>query len=475
MKKYLLYVTVLVFFFSGCGKDDSEPNVALRETFKGEELQLMASRKSGNSEWTALSGISVSISEDGFFFTLNQNNGNACEGSVDWRSENGKPKAYFKGENDTCSFDITIIDYDSNHLVGELSWEENLQEWLLVSGTDNIKGLVVDRVGNPLLGARVVVKAFHEKIGVLETDEFGYFGFNSQTPGFENLEGANNIVVYKEGFEDGRREVSPGAQYFMVLDEGLSGLNEGIVYGYVSDADGGEPLAGITVSYGDGSDVVYTNSEGYYEISVPTSENSVYAYGESHEKKTNSVSVEMQTDVQVNFSLLRSGSSMTGTVLNIDAVGVGDVRVTCKDRNGAIVDTYSTTSDGAFVFEHLKDGVYLVSVSVSGMQFIPAQQLVAVLGSDVSGVMFKGIANGKTGIGGNVNHAIDGSPLGGVLVICGSSSAVTDSNGYFVMEIEGSGSMAVTVAKDGFDPRYLQVPITSGQLVYITLSLSPTP
>jgi hypothetical protein len=474
MKNYLLYVTVLVFFFSGCGKDDSEP-IALRETFKGEELQLMASRKSGNSEWTVMSNRSVTIAEDGSSFIFYEGQANVSAGSVDWRSESGKSKVYFKSDVDSLSFSITIFSYDSEHLIGELLWEEELQEWLMVTSTDRLKGLVVDRSGNPVSGANVVVKASHEHIGFLETDEYGFFGVNTDTDGFNNLPEANKIVVYKEGFEDCSRDVSPGGYYFIVLDEGESNLDEGIVYGYTTDLVSGKPLDGIAVSYGNGSEVVYSDSQGYYELSVPTSESSVYAFGEYHEQKTVDVIIEEFTDVRVDFSMTSSGYTITGNVLDIYDVGVSDVQVMCKDKNGVIVDIYTTSADGTFVFEHLGNEVFQVSVSVAGMQFFPAHQIVPMLGADVSDVSFTGIANGTTGIAGNITSSVTDAPLEGVLVVCGDSFSITDSKGYFVMELEGSGSMTVTVAKDGFDPRYLQVPITSGQLIYITLSLSPAP
>ncbi|WP_010664450.1 carboxypeptidase regulatory-like domain-containing protein [Marinilabilia salmonicolor] len=475
MKNYLLFVTLLVFLFSGCGKDDSEPNAALRESFKGKELRLMASRESGNSEWTAKSGLSVSIGDDGLLYTLYRDEANLCGGTVDWRSENGKKKAYFKSDSAACSFNITIFNYDSEHLTGELLWEDDLQEWLMVATSDKLKGLVVDRDGNPLSGASVVVKSFHDQVGVMETDEYGYFGINAEAGGFVNLQDANNIVVYKEGYEDLSREVSPGGDYFIVLDEGESGLDEGTVYGYATDAGSGKPLEGITVSYGNGSELVYTDSQGYYELSVPTSESSVYAFGEYHEKKAVNVTIAEFTDVRVDFSLTPSGYSLRGNVLDIYDAAVPDVQVICKDKNGVIVDTYTTSSDGAFIFEHLENEVFLVSVSVAGMQFFPAHQLVPMLGADVSGVSFTGIANGTTGIAGNITSSDTGSPLEGVLIVCGGSSTFTESNGYFVMEVDGAGSMSVSLAKDGFESRYLQVPITSGQVVYITVSLTPSP
>lgn len=475
MKNYLLFVTLLMFLFSGCGKDDSEVNVVLRETFKGEDLQLMAVRESGNSSWTVQSDRSVTISEDGSRFIFYENQANVSEGTVDWRKEGGKSKAFFKNDVDSLSFNITIFSYDSEHLTGEILWEEELQEWLMVTSTGRLKGLVVDRAGNPVHGASVVVKASHEQVGVLNTDEFGFFGVNAETDGFENLQNADKIVVYKEGFSDRSRDVSPGGHYFVVMDEGDSNLGEGIVYGYATDAGSGKPLGGIAVTYGNGSEVVYTDAEGYYELSVPALESAVYAFGEYHEKKTVNVTIAEFTDVRVDFSLTPSGYSLRGSVLDVYDDGVSGVQVLCKDKNGAIVDTYTTSSDGTFIFEHLGNEVFLVSVSVAGMQFFPAHQMVPMLGADVSGVSFTGIANGSTGIAGKITNSDSGAPLTGVLVVCGGSSTLTDSNGYFVMEVDGAGSMSVSLAKDGFEPRYLQVPINSGQVVYMTASLTPSP
>ncbi|RCW29336.1 carboxypeptidase regulatory-like domain-containing protein [Marinilabilia salmonicolor] len=475
MKNYLLFFTVFVFFFSGCGKDDSEVNVVLRETFKGEDLQLMAVRESGNSSWTVQSDRSVTISEDGSRFIFYENQANVSEGTVAWRKEGGKTKASFKSDVDSLSFNITIFSYDSEHLTGEILWEEELQEWLMVTSTTRLKGVVVDHAGNPVPGASVVIKASHEQVGVLETDEFGFFGVNADADGFVNLQEADNIVVYKEGFADHSRDVSPGGHYFLVMDEGDSNFGDGIVYGYVTDAGSGKPLDGIAVSYGNGTEVVYTDPEGYYELSVPTSEPSVYAFGEYHERKTVDVTIEEFTDVRVDFILTSSGFSLSGNVLDVNNAGVTGVQVLCKDKNGVIVDTYTTAADGAFVFEHLENEVFLVSVSVTGMQFFPAHQLVPMLGADVSDISFTGIANGSTGIAGNITNSDSGAPLTGVLVVCEGSSTLTDSNGYFVMEAKSTGKTTVSLAKDGFQPRYLQVPITSGQVIYITASLTPSP
>ncbi len=480
MKRYILFLIALVFFASGCGKEDPVSVRSFADFYKGKVLQTVASRGIETNEWSGFENVTIVVSEDGKNYVLNPGEEESGKGSIIWRHKNGVHTVDFVNEenvdesgDESVELGMTFIEHDENHVIAEVQWGQIEKEWLLVAGEDNLKGLVVDQEGAPLAEVIVKVSSDAGEIGEVVTDEFGYFGVNKKMPGFEDLSESNGIVLLLKGYADEKKEVAPGEYFLIKMQKGKSSLDHGKVYGYITDSETKDPLNGVAVSYSSGNDVAYTDNQGYYEIMVPFSEKSVSVFVEGYEEKNSSVSLENSDQVQLDFSLIQAGSTVAGEIKNINSQGLEGVSVLFKNKDGVIVDSFTSDGEGGFSFKHIVDGVYLMSVSKSGMQFVPPQQLVPVTGQNISDVKFIGIAQGETGVGGKVLSKNSYKPVEGVVVTCGNASAISDVNGYYVMEVEKPGSSFVLTSKEGFMPRYQEVLITQDLLKYNNMTIAP--
>lgn len=473
MKRYILFFVSLLLLASGCGKDDTTPVRPIPEEYRGVTLHALASRSVADEHWIELDTTEIYISEDGKTFSFSLNGEGGHQGTI---------RSLSSGENQTIEFisdeglfeqKVSVISRDANHILGTVGEGDQQEEWLFVVSGENVTGLVVNDVALPLSGAKVVVNSNGSRLGVIESNDYGFFGVDNQMDGFSELATVSEIVVLKEGFSDNDQVVQVGSQYVVEMQEGQSGLNFGTVYGYVKDVETEEPLADIALSYGAGTNIVYTNQEGYYEMQVPVTADKVFTLNENFEIVEKAVSLESLEQVQVDFSLLELGSRVSGNIIDVKGDGVGGVKVLCKNKFGAIVASSISGVDGSFEFEFIPDEVYLISARLQGMQFIPGQQLIPVLGENVSGVKFKGIADGTTGVGGKITQSADNNPIEGVKVSCGSTTTFTDSNGYYLMEVEETGSSVMVAEMDGYMPRFMEVNVSSGQLTNGNMSMAP--
>jgi hypothetical protein len=477
MKRYFLFLVVLVFIASGCGKDAPRSVPSFADFYEGDVLQTLASRDIESLKWEDFDKVSIVVSEDGSRYTLIQDGEQIGKGDIAWSYNNGVHTVEFVDDagDATDELRFTFVRNDNDHIITEVQWGQDHKEWVLVAGEDNIKGLVVDQEGVPLLAATVLINSDAGKVGEVVTDDYGYFGVNQELSGYEHVAEVNQLLVYLEGYVDQNKRVTPGGKYFIAMPEGKSGLNHGKVYGYITNANTDKPLVGmdITVTYGSGNDVVHTNSQGYYEVLIPFSEESFSVFTAGYEEENGSFSFENSSRVQVDFTLQPTGSSVSGKVKDINSLGLADADIILKNKEGVIIDRNSSNGDGTFSFQYVFDGVYQISISKPAFQFVPKYQMVAVTGADVFDIPFIGMADGKTGIGGRVLNQDDSSPVEGVVVTLGNLSATSDANGYYIMEVEDNGNQMVTLEKDGFRTRYEEIFIVDKQLSYENFTIAP--
>ncbi|MFW6326830.1 MAG: carboxypeptidase regulatory-like domain-containing protein [Bacteroidota bacterium] len=476
MNRYILFLVALMFFASGCRKDDSRSVRSFADFYEGDVLHSLASRNIESSQWIDFNNLDFVVSDDGSRYSLIQEGDQVSKGDIIWQYNNGVHQVNLVDEADPDNeIKFTFIRNDDYHIIAEVQWGQGHEVWLLVSGEDNIKGIVVDQEGISLPSTTVEISSNSTKIGEVIADDYGYFIFSQDMTGFEDLAGADRIVVCRDGYTDQRRVVDTGGQYFVTMTEGKSSLNHGMVYGYITNSITDKPLVGIsvTVAYGSEIDVVTTNSQGYYEVLVPFSEESISVVTDGFEETDSFVSFDDSGRIQVNFPLNPTGSSVTGKVTDLNLSGVSGAEVVLKNKEGVIIDRYSSNPDGTFNFQSVFDGVYQMSISMPEYHFVPKYQMIAVSGKGISDVLFTGMADGKTGIGGRVFNQDDSSPVEGVTVICSNLSTKTDANGYYIMEIEEAGNHYITIEKEGYMTRCDKVSISENQLNYEDFSIAP--
>lgn len=112
----------------------------------------------------------------------------------------------------------------------------------------------------------------------------------------------------------------------------------GTIYGYVTDASTGQPIANAAVSVS-GVGTVYTDSQGYYQISVPAGTYTVTASASGYISQSQNVTVNSGLSVQVDFQL----QPVQTTVKKVAVIGdvYGEI-ANLLSNNGYTVVTYTS-------------------------------------------------------------------------------------------------------------------------------------
>lgn len=112
----------------------------------------------------------------------------------------------------------------------------------------------------------------------------------------------------------------------------------GTIYGYVTDASTGQPIANAAVSVS-GVGTVYTDSQGYYQISVPAGTYTVTASASGYNSQSQNVTVNSGQSVQVDFQL----QPIQTTVKKVAVIGdvYGEI-ANLLSNNGYTVVTYTS-------------------------------------------------------------------------------------------------------------------------------------
>lgn len=471
MKKYVLFLLVLFIVFSSCEDEEQRPINPLPAELSDAGWVVQASRPVGQQNWKKFNYVSIWAGSE--YYTLEQANGQISEGSFNWYVDDGVQKLKLQSNDGDFDMEFEVVRYDQHHLIARTDWGGTYEEWIFYNRQENIGGLVVNqRTAEPLQEALILVKSNDDVNGQIRTDEFGYFGMERYEFVGSGMNEVNKLQILKTEFEDIDEYIGFGQFYFFEMQQGESGLNFATISGRVADEQTGEGIEGATVFFGDSEGVV-TSYDGAYEISVPVSETELVALAEGYDPGSQSIELEGLQEYSLDFVLPLSGVALGG---GIDVVGGGNATgatLSLLDENQQEAGSMVVDVNGNFSMEGVSDGLYVVSPSLAGMQFVPSQQFVQVSGNDVSEIHFFAMAEGKTGLGGRVTAWNDEeTPLSGVEVTCDGQSFTTGADGYYLMELNSTGSLTVKGEKEGHIDRYKDVTIHDGNLVEQDLSMA---
>src|SRR6266545_4341312 len=139
-------------------------------------------------------------------------------------------------------------------------------------------------------------------------------------------------------------------------------------------------------------------------------------------------------------------------------------------RSGSLLQSATTDAVGAFRFDPMVDGTYVVTPSRTGYVFSPASRAVAVSGADVTGVDFTSSTP---------RYVVSGTVTGATAVTLTLSSGsavltttVTDAAGQYAFAEVTSGSYTVTPSKASyaFSPTSRTVTVTTANVSGVSFS-----
>ena len=168
-------------------------------------------------------------------------------------------------------------------------------EVILLNGT--IVGQVIDAdTGDPIPGANVTLIEYNQTV---TTDVNGTFTFNVEP-------GTYTLFVEAEGYFNTTVSVSVGENETVIVQIPLEPKPvNGTIVGQVLDASTGDPIAGALVWLYVGSTPVYTqtNASGYFELTVPEGDYTVYAFQRTYYMASTNVTVIANETVTTTIEL----------------------------------------------------------------------------------------------------------------------------------------------------------------------------
>ena len=226
---------------------------------------------------------------------------------------------------------------------------------VLGDGGYEISGVVADDMGRPQMNASVELYGPDGVIvSTVVTDEDGKYTFENVDPELEYT-----ITVYDAS---GKKIVDNEA-----APVGATRTN---VTGTVADVAGNiVPGATVTVKDSEGNVVttVTVGEDGKYDIAVSSPEDQytvIITYPVGYEVDTETY-VRDTEDRNAPY-LEPSWYTIRGEVHDIDGKSVEGATVILKDKSKNEIDRVVTAADGKYVFDHLKDGIYYVSIVIDG-------------------------------------------------------------------------------------------------------------
>ncbi len=171
-------------------------------------------------------------------------------------------------------------------------------EVIILNGT--IVGQVVDaKTGDPIPGANVTLVEYNQTV---TTDVNGTFTFNVEP-------GTYTLFVEAEGYFNATVSVNVGENETVVVQIPLEPKPvNGTIAGYVVDASTGDPIAGALVWVYVGSTPVYTqtNASGYFELTVPEGDYTLYAFQRTYYMNYTNITVIANDTVTTTVQLTKA-------------------------------------------------------------------------------------------------------------------------------------------------------------------------
>ena len=366
------------------------------------------------------------------------------------RTQDWKYIEYTTGEREL--YDLNADPYEMQSVHGQAPYQaiqSNLASKLAgLRARSSIYGMARTANGEPIVGVTITAGANHRAV----TDEWGLYVLNNVPAGTYTLTAAKSGYVFST-----RAPISLPPS---VVGQDFTGTRVGYSLSGRITLDG-QPLAGVTVSDGNGHTAVTNDAGNYDMVNLPPGAYTVTPSlaGYAFSPASRSVTITNADVVNANFSATLLTYTISGTI-TLDGQPLAGVTV--SDGNG---HTAVTNDAGNYDMVNLPPGAYTVTPSLAGYAFSPASRSVTITNADVVNANFSATLLTYT-ISGTIT--LDGQPLAGVTVSDGNGhTAVTNDAGYYelVNLLPGDYTLTPTLEGYSFDPASTTVTIVNAGVI----------
>ena len=246
--------------------------------------------------------------------------------------------------------------------------------------------------------------------------------------------------------------------------------NPGSVSGTVIDSASSAPISGVTVSTPNGSTV--TDDSGSYSIAGVTAGNvTISASASGYVVYTGTVTVTAGANTEDDLSLTSLANTGTVTGVATDAntgSSLAGVNVTFSGGSATADDS------GNFTLSNVPAGNQSLLASLSGYSDQSFSVVVIAQQSVTQNVSLTAVPTTGS-IVGVVTDNTSGSPVGNATVSYNGGAVSTSGDGSYSLSNIPAGSVALTVAADGYQNSAANVSVVAGQTATNNFALTLTP
>jgi inhibitor of cysteine peptidase len=326
---------------------------------------------------------------------------------------------------------ITVRATDTGGLYVETTFTLTRQAGYTVSGR------IADAQGAAIVGVSVSRGAGST---AATTNSAGYYTLTNVPPG------SYTITPTKSNYTFAPATRSVTVTSANVGSQNFTGTTGYTINGRISNSAGAQ-IAGVSITRSGSATPAVSNSAGYYTfISVQPGTYTLTATksGYRFTPTTKSVSVT-STNVSGQNFIGATGYNISGRIANSSGVGQANISVKRSGSSTAVV----TNSAGYYTFTDVPNGSVTITPGGTGLSFSPESRTVTMNSADISGYNFT-VAPGYNVIGRITTSA--GAAIVGVTVARSGSTttAVTNSAGYFVFSGVKAGTYTLTPSLSGY-------------------------
>lgn len=341
-------------------------------------------------------------------------------------------------------------------------------------GSSGISGFVVDAAAQrPLPGVIINgMSAGSRSAASATTDATGFFALTGLSEGVQNLTMSNYFIV--------SNSVVTITNGINVAGLVIVASKAGQINGYVTAAATGEPLTSVLVSCASqttGQNFrVLSGPNGSYNFSTLPADTYVVSCALNGYVSNNLAGIGVasgQTISNVRLSLT-SGATISGVAVQpSDGSRVGGLTLQLQNSASGMLFTTTTGADGAYQFNDLPAGAYVLEGILNGAVFETISNLQAGAGQALNG---ETLTVGGATLSGSVVAETNGSPISNAQVALYSNGTIVSAsksgtNGRYEIQGIANGSYNLGVTAAGYAPATLASLRMTGVATQMSVSL----
>lgn len=345
----------------------------------------------------------------------------------------------------------------------------------LQSSPGSITGIITDKATNDVIpGATITISLGNTIITTILSDDEGSYSFSGLAPG------SYTIQAQEPDYQTATTGAIIVANQTTTVNLSL-GANPGSVSGAITNANGGAPIAGASISVLFNSTIITTvlsdSSGNYSVVDLAPGAYTLQVQASNFQATARSVVVQSNLQTSANFSLVESPGAIEGTITSQSTLQpIVGALVRIVSNMSTVAQTF-TDETGSYRFGNLAPGTYTVFAQATDYQTASSG---AIVHPNQTSVIAISLALSPGSVSGIIIDSVMGAPLAGATVELTANntivaSAVSDNSGNYTFLDLSPGSYVLRVVATDFETVTRGVIVRANQNTASNVALIKSP